>query len=392
LLHDLRFLDSELSKAIRSDQPLTVIEKLSSQLHEHLDGYLNSLKAGHAIDTPAIISISKLLKSISSVCHQMTGKNIVYVGDLDVFVWASEPILKRLLLNLIKNGLEAGHGSAPVTVEVTYSEGELALLIKDNGSGFAPDIFESIIDSSSQTALTTKQNGTGLGLRSVLDCAKTIGADVVLLSSDQNGTCFKVILQSNSKTFSSDKAEILVIDDSKTVRDSWETYGATVSTRILAVCPQEAVAILNRKNSNLKWVVLDFDFKLPGCTGADLAEPVKNLGVKVALSSGYQLEELPSNARLIKWDAILSKQPQDPEVAKPVLTSEIGLRLELKKPALTKIRHDLKNVLHPLRTVQRYFNQSEELSGLGTRHVTLFGKSLDQMENIIEQAWKEESL
>jgi len=83
--------------------------------------------------------------------------------------------MKQVVLNLIRNAVEAAGKGGRVTVEVTLLGDTASLTVRDNGAGFAAEapIFEPFF--------TTKEHGTGLGLaiahRIVMDHGGSISAE-----------------------------------------------------------------------------------------------------------------------------------------------------------------------------------------------------------------------
>jgi hypothetical protein len=150
------------------------------------------------------------------------------------------------------------------------------------------------------------------------------------------------------------------------------------------VDPEFAVFYLNEPQNSLRWVVLDYDLKLPNCTGATLAEAVRSLGVKIALSSGYQIHELPQEVHQILWDAILSKEAQDPDKV-PKLTQPIEAFQILSDLPLSELRHSIKNELAPLKAIYRFLKNKDSLDLKTKLHVELLRKGLDAVEGIVSQ-------
>lgn len=71
-----------------------------------------------------------------------------------------EKEISQLILNLVRNGLEAMSPGGTVTIK-TYPEGlDTVLLVKDEGTGVDPQILERL----GTPFVTTKDTGTGLGL------------------------------------------------------------------------------------------------------------------------------------------------------------------------------------------------------------------------------------
>jgi signal transduction histidine kinase len=103
-----------------------------------------------------ITAISPLLKA-DALCSD---KNIVIelgeIADINV----DEKEIRQLILNLVRNGLEAMCEGENLTIQ-TFTDGDdVVLSIKDDGPGIAPEVMEKIGSSF----ITTKESGTGLGL------------------------------------------------------------------------------------------------------------------------------------------------------------------------------------------------------------------------------------
>ncbi len=111
----------------------------------------------------------------------------------------------RVLLNLINNAFQAvnersknGESDYNPTVIVTSrltANGQLLIAVKDNG----PGIPDAIKDKIFQPFFTTKPTGqgTGLGLSLSYDIVKAHGGELILDSSNQEGTTFTIFLPAN---------------------------------------------------------------------------------------------------------------------------------------------------------------------------------------------------
>jgi signal transduction histidine kinase len=388
LLHDLRFFAGELSRLADETYSPTGLSKLAIRFTETIDNYLTSLRTGTTLETPSIVPVSKLLQKISSTAEQITGKKVSLTGELKGFLWVSEPLIQRTLLNLIKNGIEAGSGDCPVNVEVLEINSRTVFRISDNGTGISEHVLNSMFDNSNQTTITTKSNGSGLGLRSAVECASLINTEIEVMTSNSNGTVFEVRLPQTLKSFDETfKPHILVIDDSEAVRESWNVFSEISHLPVLAIPPETAIHFLNNLPNSIRWVILDYDLKLPHCTGADLAEPIQNLGVKIALSSGFQSSELPDDVQRITWDAILTKKPQDPDLATKYVVQNIGLRTALRDQQSRAIRHDIRNEITPLKTVLGHLQNQATLQDVKSKkYLELFRKSVDALDELVERS------
>ena len=113
-----------------------------------------------------------------------------------VYVRADRDALKQIFLNLIDNSMKyapQGH-RLDLTVE---QEGSLVIIrFRDYGPGIPPAQQHKIFDKfhRSDTSLTTRTPGSGLGLSIARGLARGMGGDVTYDPDILDGSCFKVIL------------------------------------------------------------------------------------------------------------------------------------------------------------------------------------------------------
>ncbi|SCM82551.1 PAS sensor protein [uncultured Sporomusa sp.] len=133
-----------------------------------------------------IQDIYPLLKAAANA----TSKDVCYSAAPTPAVCLDEKEIRQLLLNLVRNGLEAMDPGGTITIRTYVENGDVVLSIQDQGKG----IPQHILDNIGKPFLTTKENGTGLGLavvyRIVSDHRATIQVD-----SGSRGTTFKVIFK-----------------------------------------------------------------------------------------------------------------------------------------------------------------------------------------------------
>ena len=95
--------------------------------------------------------------------------------------------IRQLLLNLVNNSLDAMGKGKSVQISTLVENGNVILSIKDEGGGIPSDI----IDKISVPFVTSKENGTGLGLPICFSIAKRNNAEISYTSSS-NGTTFNI--------------------------------------------------------------------------------------------------------------------------------------------------------------------------------------------------------
>ena len=114
-------------------------------------------------------------------------KNILCVLGKDEPVMLAEDEIRQLILNLVKNGLEATPIHSCVTLKTRKEDDWLLLQIQDEGCGIPPHVLEKI----GTPFFTTKENGTGLGLTVCYSIAKRHQASIDI-KSGAAGTTFYV--------------------------------------------------------------------------------------------------------------------------------------------------------------------------------------------------------
>jgi len=71
-----------------------------------------------------------------------------------------EKEIRQLILNLVRNGLEAMQAGGTVYISTYLKEEQVVLSVQDEGNGIDQDLLDKI----GTPFVTTKDNGTGLGL------------------------------------------------------------------------------------------------------------------------------------------------------------------------------------------------------------------------------------
>ncbi|HHX95507.1 MAG TPA: GHKL domain-containing protein [Clostridia bacterium] len=115
-----------------------------------------------AIDVSVIIA--DIIALIESHCF-LNGIEIKQQLDCSCKILADPDQIKQVLINLIKNSMEAMEGPLPkktLTIAISQDEEEqlLVISVKDTGSGIPQELLEKV----STPFFTTKRFGTGLGL------------------------------------------------------------------------------------------------------------------------------------------------------------------------------------------------------------------------------------
>lgn len=112
----------------------------------------------------------------------------------EVPVWADEGQLKQVILNIVKNSIEATQEVANprLTVGTRFNKAmeEMSISITDNGKGISPEEQSKL----GTPFYTTKDKGTGLGLSICYQMVKEHGGSISLLSDLNQGATFTISL------------------------------------------------------------------------------------------------------------------------------------------------------------------------------------------------------
>ncbi|HEX5658896.1 MAG TPA: HAMP domain-containing sensor histidine kinase, partial [Polyangiales bacterium] len=98
--------------------------------------------------------------------------------------------LSQLVTNLVRNALQHGDASAPVTVRYTARDGSVELSVHNLGPPIPDDQLPNLFDPF---ARGRKSRGTGLGLFIVYETVTGLGGEVTV-RSDATGTTFTLDL------------------------------------------------------------------------------------------------------------------------------------------------------------------------------------------------------
>ncbi|WAA12991.1 ATP-binding protein [Fervidibacillus halotolerans] len=141
---------------------------------------------------------SCILQSILYSClrlleGQFFQKRIKVETDLEkepIYIVCDEQRLRQVLINLMKNAIEAMDKPGKITMKVTRGTKEGIFEITDEGSG----IPEELIGKLGQPFFTTKNNGNGLGLMMCYKIIEEHAGRIEVESKEGEGTTFRVYL------------------------------------------------------------------------------------------------------------------------------------------------------------------------------------------------------
>jgi signal transduction histidine kinase len=173
---------SHLEKIIREVQHLKTI----------INEFLIYARPRQAIEEPFALRevIDDVLFLLTADAAERGVEIEVEMADPALTVFADVEQIKRALLNLVKNGVQASPAGGRVEVRAHEAQGKARILVKDFGPGIHPDHLKQIFDPF----FTTKGSGAGLGLSIVRSIIEENDGEIWVESVPGEKTVFFVVL------------------------------------------------------------------------------------------------------------------------------------------------------------------------------------------------------
>jgi len=195
LLRDNSLAIQDKKTINRLSDGLEAIQDRSSGLMKFTTAYQNLTR----VPTPRIqsIDISILLKKITTLyLPEIEGKkinlSISYTGRPEKF--RGDPdLLEQVLINLIRNGVEAVEGLEVPRIDLIIEElpgYQVKIKVKDNGKGMNNEILDKIF----VPFFSTKPGGTGIGLSLSRQIIMMHKGSIEVASEEGKGSVFEVLL------------------------------------------------------------------------------------------------------------------------------------------------------------------------------------------------------
>ena len=131
--------------------------------------------------TPEIKKVKIVLKDFVQriLVTQLNSDISTQINPENISFYCDPNLLEQIILNIVKNALEAGNG-VTAKIVVTKRREKIIFEIKDNGPGISPKVLEKIF----QPFYTTKEKGTGLGLSITKRLIDLLEGTIIINSSD----------------------------------------------------------------------------------------------------------------------------------------------------------------------------------------------------------------
>ena len=170
--------------------------RIISEEVRRLENFLGELRDFTRPAAPAKIdgNLNELVQEVATMMQdtakemniQLTTK---LAGNLPVVSFDPNQ-MKQVLINLVKNALEAIDGGGVITLTTNFHDAQVNLSVQDSGKGIDPEIIPDIFNPF----FTTKKTGTGLGLAVINKIVEDHQGTINVKSTKGQGTVFTIHL------------------------------------------------------------------------------------------------------------------------------------------------------------------------------------------------------
>lgn len=128
------------------------------------------------------------------LARQHVQLSVAYPADGHITLEADEELLSQVMLNLVKNAMQALEETKEgcVRIQIGCEANETRIEVSDNGPGIARELMEDIF----VPFFTTKPQGSGIGLSLSRQIVRMHGGQLLVSSVPYIQTCFTILLPS----------------------------------------------------------------------------------------------------------------------------------------------------------------------------------------------------
>ena len=171
---------------------LGTISQSSKSLIRFVESYRNLTRIAPPVKRA--FHFRELAERVISLTREVTLNSVVTCSYIekseDVLLYADEGQITQILINLVKNAVQAEARNIVITAEITMSEQTIISVFND-GYPISRESQEEIF----VPFYTTKQEGTGIGLSLSRQIMRLHNGSITLTRSDDKGTVFTLLFR-----------------------------------------------------------------------------------------------------------------------------------------------------------------------------------------------------
>ncbi|MEZ6103848.1 MAG: ATP-binding protein [Pirellulaceae bacterium] len=174
------------------------IERISSITHQMYQLYRPSQQSPNKID------IRRTIADITTLVQPLAAQSNVevsscsdecvrhgHLGPTEVILREGE--LRQILLNIIRNAIQASPLSGEVMIETSTSKSQVTITVTDQGEGISDEVAAKMFEPFFSTKTGTRQ-GMGLGLSVSRSLAEAMGGTITISNTNSSGAQVTIVL------------------------------------------------------------------------------------------------------------------------------------------------------------------------------------------------------
>lgn len=154
------------------------------------------INEGIIVIKPLLFSLDSVIQEVLSdfsLISQSRHISLIYKPlDYQINIFADRILIKRMLSNLVSNGLKFTNSGGTVEVSSWMDENKILLKISDTGVGIDPAIKSSLFEKFERSDSSYSIDGVGLGLFIVKGIVDAHGGEIEVISQPGYGSSFTV--------------------------------------------------------------------------------------------------------------------------------------------------------------------------------------------------------
>ena len=182
----------EESRELDVKAGLETISSSSKDLIRFVESYREL--AGVAKPVKRAIMVDELVRKVIDLTHEQcsdAGTSCSFMPEAeDILIYADESQISRILINLIKNAVQAGAKHVSITASIDNSE-QILIKVANDGAPITPEAQEQIFIPF----FTTKRDGSGIGLSLSRQIMRGHNGTLDLVRSDAQWTEFVMVFR-----------------------------------------------------------------------------------------------------------------------------------------------------------------------------------------------------
>ena len=171
---------------------LSTISQSSKGLIKFVDSYRNLTRVAPPVKKA--FYFRELVERVISLTREqavMSGATCTYIEKSDdILLYADEGQITQIMINLVKNAIQADAKNITITAHITLSE-QTVISVANDGLPISRESQDEIF----VPFFTTKQEGTGIGLSLSRQIMRLHNGSLTLTRSDKNGTVFTLLFK-----------------------------------------------------------------------------------------------------------------------------------------------------------------------------------------------------